>query len=75
MEPTIVLTATSGSVKIVTTLYGPADDARIAREQAMTQYRAEQMNSDRPARVERRPRLVPRALHYDDAFIVPDAFE
>ena len=55
--PTKVLTATKGQTTIVTKLYGPVDDARLALEQRMVEHRADQLNPvpKRPERIERDP--------------------
>jgi hypothetical protein len=62
--PTKVLTATRGITTIVTKLYGPVDDARLALEQRMVEHRAEQLNPvpKRPERVFREPSPVDRYL-------------
>lgn len=40
----MILIGKSGAVVVVTRLYGPVDDARLAKEQLIVQYRAEQLN-------------------------------
>jgi hypothetical protein len=55
--PTKVLTAVRGFTNITTKLYGPVDDARLALEQRIIDYRAEQLTPvpKRPERIVREP--------------------
>jgi len=49
MEPSFVLTATSGNVRVTTKLYGSLEYGRLDRERAVVQHRADQLNLARPA--------------------------
>ena len=44
LEPTLVQTATNGSVTITSKLYGPVDEERVMRNQREIEYRAEQLS-------------------------------
>lgn len=48
IEPTLVQTATSGSVTITSKLYGPVDSERAVRNQREIEHRAEQLNTKTP---------------------------
>jgi hypothetical protein len=54
-DPSAVLTAEKGPIKIVSKLYGPVDALRLAKEQAVVEYRADQLNPvpKRPERIYR----------------------
>lgn len=54
MEPTLVITAGRGNAKVVTRLYGPVDDARIEREKAEAEHRADQLDTS----------MKPKKIHY-----------
>lgn len=57
---TTILTTTVGNVTIKTTLYGPMTSSRYAKEQAIIQHRAEQLNSEKP-----KPTAKPRRMSYN----------
>lgn len=66
--PTFAFSTTVGAVTVQTKLFGPCNDARIAKEKAAAKYRAEQLTPipPRPERIER-PRYTPDSGHWSDA--------
>lgn len=46
----MTLTATHGSVRIITKLYGPVTEARLARERKIIAHRAEMLDATPPKR-------------------------
>ena len=56
-ERRTVIRATSGTVTVVTTLYGEVDEAKLDKERASLAHRVHQLDYIRPA--PREPRYVP----------------